>query len=158
MLPPSTPAPGPLPDLRLRRALGLDVGTRTIGLAVTDPTSRLAFPLRTLARRSVVKDADELARICTAERVGALVFGLPLGLDGEEGRTAHLARQVAEALTTRTGLPLVWVDERFSTVEAERRLREAGAPAARRKELIDQYSAVVILEDWLRGEGPGAGG
>lgn len=136
------------------RLLALDVGSKTIGLAVSDPTGRMAFPLRTLARRSVAKDADELARLCTVEKITGLVCGLPLGLDGQEGRTAHLARQVAEALVTRTALPLHWVDERFSTVEAERRLREAGAPAARRKELIDQYAAVVILEDWLRGDPP----
>lgn len=134
----------------LGRALALDVGTKTIGLAVTDPARAHVFPLRTLARRSVAKDADELARICAAERIVALVVGLPLSLAGEEGRTAKLARQVADALVARTSLPLSWVDERFSTVEAERRLREARAPAERRREVIDQYAAVVILEDWLR--------
>ena len=141
-MPPSPPGNG--------RVLALDVGTRTIGLAVTDPGRGHVFPFQTLARRSVVKDADALARICTAERIAQLVVGVPLSLEGEEGRTAHLARQVADALVARTQLPLDWVDERFSTVEAERRLREAGAPAAKRREVIDQYAAVVILEDWLR--------
>lgn len=132
------------------RVLALDVGTKTIGLAVTDPSRGHVFPFRTLARRSVAKDAEELARICAVERIAALVVGLPLSLEGEEGRTAKLARQVADALIARTNLPLAWVDERFSTVEAERRLREAGAPAERRREVIDQYAALVILEDWLR--------
>lgn len=132
------------------RALALDVGTKTIGLAVTDPARTHVFPFRTLARRSVAKDADELARICASQAITHLIVGLPLNLEGEEARSAKLARQVAEALVARTNLPLAWVDERFSTLEAERRLREAGAPADRRKEVIDQYAAVVILEDWLR--------
>lgn len=140
------------------RVLALDVGTKTIGLAVTDPARRMVFPLRTVARRSVLKDTEEIARVCVSQGVTQLVVGLPLTLEGEEARSAKLARQVGDALAARTGLPLAWVDERFSTLEAERRLREAGAPADRRKEVIDQYAAVVILEDWLRaGESPSAG-
>jgi putative Holliday junction resolvase len=139
------------------RALALDVGTRTIGLAVTDPERRHAFPLRTVARRSVAKDTAEIAEICASQRIGQIVVGLPLSLDGEEGRSARLARQVADALAARTGLPIAWVDERFSTVEAERRLREAGAPADKRKQIIDQYAAVVILEDWLASAPPTGG-
>ena len=138
--------------MNLGKVLALDVGTKTIGLAVTDPARRLVFPFRTVARRSVAKDTEEIARLCKADGVTALVVGLPLTLDGEEARSARLARQVGDALVARTGLPLTWVDERFSTVEAERRLREANAPSERRKEVIDQYAAVVILEDWLRGE------
>jgi putative Holliday junction resolvase len=139
------------------RVLALDVGTKTIGLAVTDPGRRHVFPLRTIARRSVVRDTEEIARICVAERIVQLVVGLPLTLDGGEARSARLARQVADAMEARTGLPLAWMDERFSTVEAERRLREAGAPSERRKEVLDQYAAVVILEDWLRGAAPTPG-
>lgn len=131
------------------RVLALDVGTKTIGLAVSDPTRRMVFPLRTLARRSVVKDTEEIARVCLSQGITQLVVGLPLTLDGGEARSAHLARQVGEAVAARTGLPHAFIDERFSTVEAERRLREAGAPADRRKAVIDQYAAVVILEDWI---------
>ncbi|MDO9280301.1 MAG: Holliday junction resolvase RuvX [Pseudomonadota bacterium] len=140
------------------RVLALDVGTKTIGLAVSDPARRMVFPLRTVARRSVVKDTEEIARVCLSQGVTQLVVGLPLTLDGGEARSAHLARQMGEAVATRTGLPHAFVDERFSTVEAERRLREAGAPAGRRKEVIDQYAAVVILEDWITAHGPSAAG
>ena len=149
----------PAPDDRTSagRVLALDVGTKTIGLAVSDPARRMAFPLRTIARRSVAKDADELARVCTSQAITQLVVGLPLTLEGEEARSARLARQVAEALVARTGLPQAFVDERYSTLEAERRLRDAGAPADRRKEVIDQYAAVVILEDWLGNGGTSEG-
>ncbi|MES2640077.1 MAG: Holliday junction resolvase RuvX [Myxococcota bacterium] len=140
------------------RVLALDVGTKTIGLAVSDPTRRMVFPLRTVARRSVVKDTEEIARVCVSQGITQLVVGLPLTLDGGEARSAHLARQVGEAVAARTGLPHAFVDERFSTIEAERRLREAGAPAGRRKEVIDQYAAVVILEDWITAFGPSADG
>jgi len=140
------------------RVLALDVGTKTIGLAVSDPARRMVFPLRTVARRSVAKDTAEIARICTSQGITQLVVGLPLTLDGGEARSAHLARQVGEALAVLTGLPHAYVDERFSTVEAERRLREAGAPADRRKEVIDQYAAVVILEDWIVAAGSSADG
>jgi putative Holliday junction resolvase len=129
--------------------LALDVGTKTIGIALTDPDRRMAFADRTLARRSVARDTEEIAKLCVARKVTHLVVGLPLTLEGGEARSARLARQVADALVARTGLPLSWVDERFSTVEAERRLREAGVPAERRKQVIDQQAAVVILEDWL---------
>ncbi|MDP2312777.1 MAG: Holliday junction resolvase RuvX [Pseudomonadota bacterium] len=140
------------------RVLALDVGTKTIGLAVSDPSRKMAFPLRTVARRSVVKDTEEIARICVSQGINQLVVGLPLTLDGGEARSAHLARQVATALVALTGLPHAFVDERFSTIEAERRLREAGAPADRRKAVIDQYAAVVILEDWLAAAGPSSAG
>jgi putative Holliday junction resolvase len=137
--------------------LALDVGTKTIGLAVCDPGRRMAFADRTLARQSVAKDADAIARICAERKIVHVVVGLPLTLDGDEARSAKLARQVGEAVGARTGLPLSWVDERFSTVEAERRLREANVPAARRKAIIDQHAAVVILEDWLAAGGRGDG-
>ncbi len=138
--------------------LALDVGTRTIGLAITDPTRRMAFPDRTIARRSIAKDAEEIARICKERSVVWLVVGLPLTRDGGEARSARLARQVAEAVVSRTALPLSWVDERFSTLEAEHRLRAAGAPAAKRRQIIDQHAAVVILEDWIGAGGVGLEG
>jgi putative Holliday junction resolvase len=129
--------------------LSLDVGTKTIGLAVTDPERRMAFPLKTLARQSVVKDAEALEKLCRERGVTQIVVGLPLELNGEEGRTARLARQVADAIVARTQLPLAWVDERFSTVEAERYLREAGLNSRQQRGVIDAQAATVILDDWL---------
>ncbi len=132
--------------------LALDVGTKTIGLAGTDPMRMLALPLHTLARQSVVKDADALALLCKSRRVSQLVVGLPLELDGSEGRSARLARQVGEALAGRTGLPLAYVDERFSTVEAKNRLREAGLNERQQRSVVDAAAAAVILEDWMSAE------
>lgn len=129
--------------------LSLDVGSKTIGLAVTDPERRMAFPLKTLARQSVAKDAEALEKLCRERGVTQIVVGLPLELNGEEGRTARLARQVADAIVARTQLPLAWVDERFSTVEAERYLREAGLNSRQQRGVIDAQAATVILDDWL---------
>ena len=129
--------------------LALDVGSQTIGLARTDPEQRMAFPWQTLARRSVLRDAEALREICRKWSVRRVVVGLPLELDGSEGRMARLARQVAEAVVAITELPLDWVDERFSTVEAKDRLREAGVKEGRLRTVVDAQAAAVILQDWL---------
>ena len=129
--------------------LALDVGSQTIGLARTDPGQRMAFPWQTLARRSVLRDAEALRDICRKSGVQRVVVGLPLELDGREGRTARLARQVADALAAITQLPLDWVDERYSTVEAKERLREAGVKEGRLRSVVDAQAAAVILQDWL---------
>jgi putative Holliday junction resolvase len=131
------------------RALGLDVGTKTIGIACSDAVGLLASPVRTLARRSVAVDVEALAALVAERGVDRLVVGLPYELDGSEGRSARLARQIGEALAARTGLPLVWIDERFSSVDATRQLVAAGVSRARRKAVIDQQAAVVILQSWL---------
>ncbi len=134
-------------------ALALDVGSQTIGLARTDPDQRMAFPWQTLARRSVLRDAEALRDICRQWKVQQVVVGLPLELDGSEGRTARLARQVAEALAAITQLPVDWVDERFSTVEAKERLRDAGVKEGRLRSVVDAQAAAVILQDWLDAKG-----
>ena len=134
--------PGPI--------LALDVGTRTIGLASTDTAARFVLPDRVITRVGTKKDAEAVARICKEKRITMVVVGLPLGLDDEETRSTRLARQVGEAVALATGLPVVWQDERYSTLEAEERLRAAGADAATRRARIDAHAAVVILEDWLR--------
>ena len=79
------------------------------------------------------------------------MVGLPLELSGKEGRSARLARQIGDSLAEKTGLPLSYHDERFSTVEAEERLLAAGKNAKQRKQIIDQVAAMVIIEDWWRG-------
>jgi putative Holliday junction resolvase len=131
------------------RTLGLDVGTKTIGIACSDVGGRLASPVRTLARRSVVHDVEALAALVAERGVERLVVGLPYELDGSEARSARLARQVGDALALRTGLPLVFVDERYSSVDATRQLIEAGLSRQRRKQVIDQQAAVIILQSWL---------
>lgn len=133
--------------------IGLDVGTRTIGVAVSDITRRHRFPVKTLERRSVAKDCAALAQIVAERKVTALVVGLPRGLDGQEGRSARLARQIGEALAAATGLPLHYQDEQYTTVEAGDRLKDAGMDSRSQRAVIDQAAAMVILEDWLAQHG-----
>lgn len=131
------------------RVMGLDVGTKTIGIAVSDPTRMLATPIRTLSRRSVARDTEELARVVHDHQVGEVVVGMPFELDGTEARSARLARQVGEAVGAATGLPVHYVDERYTSVDATRQLIEAGVSRARRKQVIDQAAAVLILQSFL---------
>lgn len=131
------------------RILGLDVGTKTIGVAVSDPTRLLASPVRTLARRSVARDAEEIAGLVTDLGTDEIVVGLPYELDGSEGRSARLARQVGEAVAERTGLPVRYVDERYTSVDANRQLIETGMSRERRRQVIDQAAAVLILQSFL---------
>ncbi len=131
------------------RTMGLDVGTRTIGVALSDRLGLAAHPLATLERRGVRQDAEQLAAICREQEVVRLVVGLPLHLDGREGRSCRLARQVGEATARAAGIPVVYVDERFTTVEAERILKRAGRGRRARRERIDQVAASLILQAWL---------
>jgi putative Holliday junction resolvase len=137
--------------------VGLDVGTKTIGVARASARGpQMASPQFTLRREGLKRDVPRLW--ATAAQWGAVetwVVGLPFELDGTEGRSARLARQVGEAIAALGGV-VEFQDERFSTVEATRRLQESGLDARRQREVIDSAAAAVILEDWLgrtRGEG-----
>ena len=134
--------------------IALDVGTKTIGVAKGRTETEITQPLLTLKRKSVKKDVRQLLSICQEHGIEQIVVGLPLELDGVEGRSARLARQVGDGLQAISGLPLAYQDERYSTVEAERRLRIAGRSAHDMKSVIDQVAAMVILEDWLAGLKP----
>ena len=120
------------------RYLALDVGDRRIGLAVGDDTHGLSRPLRTLLRRSVVKDLAELERIARDEQIDAHVIGLPLTLRGEEGHQAERVRRFATA-AEKLGLPVRFYDERHTSSEAQIR----GATD------IDAGAATILLEDFL---------
>jgi putative Holliday junction resolvase len=132
--------------------LALDVGTKTIGIARAGAGANLATPHSTLTRAGVKKDVARLAQLCAALDVTVVVVGLPYELDGGEGRSARLARQVGDALGAETGLQVHYQDERFSTVEASRRLQAAGHSARDQRAIIDQAAAAVILEDWLKAQ------
>jgi len=134
-------APGPL--------ISLDVGTKTIGVAVCDPLRILARPVTTVARKGVRKDVAKLVPIAEQHAAVGVVVGLPLELDGSETRSCRLARQVGDALGEATGLPVAYHDERFSSVEAERRLLANDHSRKRRKQTIDQAAAAVILQDFI---------
>jgi putative Holliday junction resolvase len=137
--------------------LGLDLGARRIGLAISDESARIALPIGHLEREGLEKDLEALAGIVSERAATRIVVGLPRHLDGREGAGAESARRFAAALSERTGLPVALQDERLSTAEAERALREAPARRRRgRKQVIDSMAATLILDTYLERESGGA--
>ena len=136
----------------MMRALGIDFGERRIGLALSDPTRTIASPLPTVKRRAGKRPPiAALMKIIETNNVTALVMGLPLTLEGEESDWTRQIRSVAEALSERTGLPVHYVDERLTSVRAERAIRSLGLPKNKREEKgrVDAAAAVLILQSWL---------
>jgi putative Holliday junction resolvase len=131
------------------RLLGLDVGTKTVGLALSDVTRSVATPYSTLRRTKFTKDAKAILEVVEKNQVGALVIGLPLNLDGSEGPRAQSTRAFARNLVARIELPSVFWDERLSTAAVERHLIEANARRKRRAEVIDRMAAAYILQGAL---------
>jgi putative Holliday junction resolvase len=129
--------------------LGLDLGTKTIGLALSDLSRRIASPLTTIARRKFTTDVDEMLRHASTHGVAGLVIGLPLNMDGSEGPRAQATRAFARNLATRSDLPIVFWDERLSTAAVTRTLLEADASRKRRDEVIDKMAAAYILQGAL---------
>lgn len=131
------------------RILALDVGDRTIGVAVSDPLGIAAHPVETLRR---TRQADDIARVCAlaAEREAvAVVVGLPRNMDGSLGPQAEKTQAFADALAERVGLPVMMWDERLSTRAAERALIASGLTRKRRKGVVDQVAAVYFLQGYL---------
>lgn len=128
---------------------GADLGTRTIGVAVSDLSRRVASPLRTIRRVKFTPDATELLEIIAARGIAGLVVGLPLNMDGTEGPRCQSTRAFARNLARMTDLPITFWDERLSTVAAERALLEADTSRKRRGEVIDHVAAGVILQGFL---------
>jgi putative Holliday junction resolvase len=131
------------------RVLGVDYGTVRIGLAVSDPERKIAFPLTTLSRRSRDSDAAAFRDLIEAEEIGRIVVGLPVHLDGREGQKAQEARAFGQWLAGVTGLPIVFWDERFTTVEAESALWSAGLTSKKRKARRDRVAAQILLQAFL---------
>lgn len=128
---------------------GLDLGTATIGVAVSDGMRAIASPLTTIRRRKFSSDAAELLALTTERDICGLIIGLPLNMDGTEGPRCQATRAFARNLTTKTDLPLAFWDERLSTVAAERALLQADTSRKRRSEVIDHVAAGVILQGAL---------
>jgi putative Holliday junction resolvase len=136
------------------RVLGLDVGSRTIGLAVSDDLWSIAMARGVLERAGHVEDAKKVARWAASESVSVVVVGLPLELDGREGRRVRAVRSFIAALrqefdSTGANVTIETWDERFSSAAAERTLLEADLSRAKRKQKIDQMAAQFILQGWL---------
>jgi putative Holliday junction resolvase len=132
-----------------QRVLGLDVGTKTIGLALSDTLLMLATPLRTVRRTRFKTDAAEVLREVDAHGVGALAIGLPISLEGRESPRSQSVRQFARNLLEVRDLPVVFWDERLSTAAVERTMIEADLTRRRRSEIIDRTAAAYILQGLL---------
>jgi putative Holliday junction resolvase len=145
---------GPLIDLApqwaVRGALiGLDLGTKTIGVAASDPDRRLATGVETVARKNFTVDAQRLLTLAADRAAIGFVLGLPINMDGSEGPRAQSTRAFARNFEKLTALPIALWDERLSTAAVERGLIEADMSRARRAEVIDQHAAMFILQGAL---------
>jgi putative holliday junction resolvase len=129
--------------------IGLDLGTKTIGVAVSDPDRRLAAAVETIARKNFSADAARLLALAAERKAAAFVLGLPVNMDGSEGPRAQSTRAFARNLARLTQLPIALWDERLSTAAVERELIAADMSRARRAEVIDQHAAVFILQGAL---------
>lgn len=136
----------------MTRILGVDFGERRIGLAISDPTGTIASPLPTLLRRRGKRPpVAQVARLADEHQATAIVVGLPLTLAGDESDWTRAVREFGDAVGERTGLPVHYIDERMTSVRAERTVRSMGLPKHRRqeKDRVDAAAAVLILQAHL---------
>jgi putative Holliday junction resolvase len=131
------------------RLLGLDLGEKTIGLALSDVERSIATPLETIRRTKFTADAERIGDIVARFGVGGLVIGLPLNMDGSEGPRVQATRAFVRNLKPLLGVPIVFWDERLSTAAVTRALLDADASRARRGELVDKLAAAYILQGAL---------
>jgi len=132
------------------RLIGLDLGTKPIGLAVSDSAFTVASPLQTIRRTKFTADANQLLEIITEKNVGGIVLGLPRNMDGTEGPRAQSTRAFAQNMIGKTNLPIAFWDERLTSAEAERVLiDQADMTRKRRGEVIDKMAAAIILQNFM---------
>lgn len=129
--------------------MGLDLGTKTIGIAISDSLQSISTGLETIKRTKFKADSARLQEIIEEQQIIALILGLPLNMDGSEGPRAQSTRAFARNVSANISLPLIFWDERLSTVAAERALIEADSSRKRRKEVIDKMAATIILQGAL---------
>lgn len=130
-------------------ALGIDYGSKRIGVAGCDAMGISARGLEVIEERTPEKAADRIAAIAREREATVLVFGMPFNMDGSEHASAARIEKFATLCTARSGLPVEYVDERMTTLEAERHLREAGLTRKGRKERVDKVAAALLLQGWL---------
>lgn len=136
------------------RLLGVDTGTRRVGLAISDADRKIASPLATLERRDAERDAQFFRDLVQRENVSGIVVGLPMHTDGREGVKAIEARAYGSWLGTITGLPVEFADERFTTLHAESALWDAGLTHRKRKDRRDRVAAQIMLQAYLDDQKP----
>lgn len=133
----------------MARVLGIDPGTKRVGIAVSDPTGTVAQPLSWIATEPEATLVERLTRLAREQEAQELVVGLPWRMDGSQGPEARAARQLAGRLREASGLPVTLVDERLTSVAAERALIAAGERRERRRQLSDQVAAALLLQGHL---------
>ena len=129
--------------------MGLDIGSHTIGVAITDELRITAQGLKTIRRKSKEEDFEEIIRIIDQFKIGKIVVGLPKNMNGTLGKQAEMVLQWIKAIGEKVDLPIVTWDERFSTVEASRVLLKADLSRSKRKKAIDKLAAVIILQGYI---------
>lgn len=132
-----------------RRLIGLDLGTKTIGIALSDAGHRIATPMETIRRTKFTKDAERLIEICNEHDIGGIAIGLPFNMDGSEGPRAQASRAFERNLSQKIQLPMMFWDERLTTVAAERAMLEADLSRKKRAARIDATAAGLILQGVL---------
>jgi putative Holliday junction resolvase len=137
------------------RIVGIDYGTRRIGIAITDPAQSLASPLENYTRGDEAADRRRFQRLVEEERVARFVVGLPVHLDGRESQKSAEARQFARWLADTTGVEVELFDERFTTYEAEQYLAEAQLTKKKRKQRLDKLAAQIMLTAYLEARASG---
>lgn len=135
------------------RVIGVDLGTRRVGLAVSDPTGTIAMPAAVLENTGKKKVLETLAEAAKAYEAGAVVIGHPINMDGSIGPKAREAEEYAEALRQETGLEVVLWDERLSSVQAMAGLEKANVKKGKRKKLVDRVAAQIVLQSYLDSRG-----
>lgn len=133
----------------MTRSFGLDVGTKTVGIAVSDGLGLTAQPVTTLRRTNLRADLTELRRLAEQHGVEHAVVGLPLNMDGSEGPSAAEARRFGDAVARTLGIPVEYWDERLTTTAANRMLLDADVSRAKRRAVVDRIAASLILQGWL---------
>ena len=140
------------------RALGIDLGSKRIGIAVSDRSGTIASPLLVLQRSgSTRRDHEAIRDLAVEEEAEMLVVGLPLNMNGSSGPAAQAAIKEAEALATVVGVPVITFDERRTTVTADRALMEANISARDRRKYVDKVAAAILLQHWLDSRASGSG-
>lgn len=134
---------------RFDRLMGIDLGTKTIGLALSDVERRLASPLETIARKKFTLDVDSMLKLAEKFQVSAFVIGLPLNMDGSEGPRSQATRAFVRAVAGKTSIPFVYWDERLSTAAVTRELIAQDVSRAKRAEVVDRMAAAYILQGAL---------
>ncbi len=136
------------------RYIGLDIGEKRIGIAISDPLGITAAGLETITRKNMKTDVDVIKQICRRHGAMQIIVGLPLNMDGSDGTQCERVRSFASKLARETGLPIVYEDERMSTVSAIRTLTLQGVKTGTNRELVDRQAAAIILQRFLDKHSP----